>query len=219
MANTPVARDQAPVKREIKQERAARTREEILEAAITLFARRGFLATTMSELARSIKMTPGALYWHFPTKEDVLLAAIEELNARFLRDFGDLVTGERPLPAREQLIEFLRRMHSVLRGRREYGIFFGMVAAESAEQNERVAEALRQSLDISVDGVTRIIRHGQTKTKEFRSDLDAKTLAHNLIASLVGIIIHQRLYEGQLEYDPMVNAVDSVLMEGILSPR
>src|ERR1041385_7956617 len=71
-----------PAKREIKQERAARTRVEILEAAITLFARRGFLATTMAELAKAIRMTPGALYWHFPTKEDLLLAAIDELHER-----------------------------------------------------------------------------------------------------------------------------------------
>ncbi|NBU64215.1 MAG: TetR/AcrR family transcriptional regulator, partial [Chloroflexia bacterium] len=27
----------------------------------------------MAELARAIHMTPGALYWHFPTKEDLLL--------------------------------------------------------------------------------------------------------------------------------------------------
>ena len=49
----------APAKRAIKQDRAVKTRQDILNSAITLFARRGILATTMSELARAIHMTPG----------------------------------------------------------------------------------------------------------------------------------------------------------------
>ena len=44
----------APVKREIKQERAARTREEILEAAIKEFSSRSFEATSMAQLAKTI---------------------------------------------------------------------------------------------------------------------------------------------------------------------
>ena len=136
-------RDSEPVKREIKQERAARTRVEILEAAIRLFARRGILATTMSELAKAIRMTPGALYWHFPTKEDLLLAAIEELNRRYVDEFDALLTEARKLSAREQLLQFFQRTQAFLRYHREYGIFFGMVAAEAADSNERVAAALR----------------------------------------------------------------------------
>src|SRR5689334_16351636 len=150
-------------KREIKQERAARTRVEILEAAITLFARRGFLATTMAELAKAIRMTPGALYWHFPTKEDLLLAAIDELHERYLKEFVDLLAEQRTLPAREQLIRFMNRTSQFLRYHREYGIFFGMVAAESAEANERVAEALRERLNIYVHVLAGIIRYGQKK--------------------------------------------------------
>ncbi len=207
------------MKREIKQERAARTREEILEAAINLFARRGFLATTMSDLARSIKMTPGALYWHFPTKEDVLLAAIEELNARYIREFDPFLAEARKLPAREQLVQFLERTQTFLRHRREYGIFFGMVAAESADQNPRVAEALRQAVGVYVEALAGIIRYGQLKTNEFRIDLDAKALAHSVIGSHMGIIIHHRLYDPEVEYDRMVSPVDKVLLEGILSPR
>jgi len=68
-------------KREIKQERAVRTREEILEAAIREFSSRSFEATSMAQLAKAIRMTPGALYWHFPTKEDLLLGALRSSTA------------------------------------------------------------------------------------------------------------------------------------------
>src|SRR5512139_4046022 len=155
-----------PAKREIKQERAARTRVEILEAAITLFARRGFLATTMAELAKAIRMTPGALYWHFPTKEDLLLAAIDELHQRYLTEFLDLLAEHRKLTAREQLVSFVNRTQQFLRYHREYGIFFGMVSAEAAESNERVAEALREKLGLYVHVLAGIIRYGQ-KREEF----------------------------------------------------
>ncbi|MBI3183074.1 MAG: TetR/AcrR family transcriptional regulator [Myxococcales bacterium] len=204
-----------PVKREIKQERAARTREEILEAAIKLFARRGILATTMSELAKAIRMTPGALYWHFPTKEDLLLSAIEELHQRYIREFVDLLSEGRKLPARQQLEGFFERTQSFLRYHREYGIFFGMVAAEAAETNERVAAALRDALLTYTQVVAGIIKHGQNKTGEFRRDLDPQTLAHALMGAHMGMIVHHHLFRDTVHYDPIMNALDQLVVDGI----
>jgi AcrR family transcriptional regulator len=207
-----------PAKREIKQERAARTRVEILEAAITLFARRGFLATTMAELAKAIRMTPGALYWHFPTKEDLLLAAIEDLHQRFLNEFVDLLSEHRKLTAREQLISFLNRSQQFLRYHREYGIFFGMVAAESAEANDRVADAIREKLDIYVQVAAGIIRYGQKK-QEFRTDVDPLHTAHGVMSAYMGLLVHQNLFRSTLAYDPVVAALDKLVISGIAPPK
>ena len=218
MSKDPIRRDPEPVKREIKQERAARTRDEILEAAIKLFARRGILATTMSELAKAIRMTPGALYWHFPTKEDLLLASIEELNKRYIKEFEELLTDGRKLSARDQLLQFFQRTKAFLRYHREYGIFYGMVAAESAETNERIAEALRNALTLYAGVLKSILKYGQEKTKEFRSDMDPETLSHALIGSYQGLIIHQNLFQATMQYDPITAAIDKLVMDGLL-PR
>jgi AcrR family transcriptional regulator len=207
-----------PAKREIKQERAARTRVEILEAAITLFARRGFLATTMAELAKAIRMTPGALYWHFPTKEDLLLAAIEELHERYIKEFIDLLSEQRSLPAREQLIRFMNRTSQFLRYHREYGIFYGMVAAESADANERVAEALREKLNVYVHALAGIIRYGQKKG-EFRPDLDPIQTAHGMMGSYIGLLTYQNLFRATVTYDPVVAALDKLLVSGFNPPK
>lgn len=215
MSKDPVRRDPEPVKREIKQERAARTREEIMEAAIKLFARRGILATTMSELAKAIRMTPGALYWHFPTKEDLLLAAIEELNSRYIKEFSELLTEGRRLPAKDQLMQFFLRTQAFLRYHREYGIFFGMVAAEAAESNERIAEALRNALSLYASVVRGIINYGQSKTREFRNDVDADSLAQALIGAYQGMLIHQNLFQKTLQYDAMTAALDKLISDGI----
>lgn len=207
-----------PAKREIKQERAARTRVEILEAAITLFARRGFLATTMAELAKAIRMTPGALYWHFPTKEDLLLAAIEELHQRYLNEFVDLLSEHRKLSAREQLISFVNRTSQFLRYHRQYGIFFGMVSAEAAESNERVAEALREKLELYAQALVPIIRYGQKK-QEFRTDLDPLQTAHAMIGAYIGVLVHQNLFRATVTYDPVVAALEKLMVTGFTPPK
>src|SRR5688500_5914356 len=102
-------------KRTARKEQAARTREEILDAAIKEFSEHSFAATTMAQLARAIRMTPGALYWHFDTKEDLLLAAIDELNQRFIREFDFLVREGRTLNANQQLQGFIDRTENFFR--------------------------------------------------------------------------------------------------------
>lgn len=206
-----------PAKREIKQERAARTRVEIMEAAITLFARRGILATTMAELAKAIRMTPGALYWHFPTKEDLLLAAIEELHGRYMAEFQEMLSEHRRQPARVQLKSFMERTQQFLRYHREYGIFFGMVSAESAENNDRVAEAIREKLGIYVAAAENIIRYGQNKTKEFRLDVDAHQAAHSIIGGFIGAVLHQNLFRETVTYDATLTTLAQLLVEGTVT--
>ncbi len=202
-----------PAQREIKQERAARTRVEILEAAITLFSRRGFLATTMADLSRANRMTTGALYWHLTTKEYKLLAAIEELHQRCLREFMDHLREARALPARAQLQAFTARTQEFLRCHREYGIFFAMLAAEAAESNDRVAEAIREKLALYAKVLEGIIRHGQ-KTGEFRQDVEALHAAHGLFGGYMGVLVHQNLFRATLSYDPLVTALQLLVTAG-----
>lgn len=206
-------------KREIKQERAARTRVEIMEAAITLFARRGILATTMAELAKAIRMTPGALYWHFPTKEDLLLAAIDELHARYFEEFKELLARQRQMTARQQFEAVISRTHQFLRDHREYGIFFGMVAMESAYANDRVAEAIREKLSLYVGVLENVIRYGQNKTKEFRADVDAHVTAHSVFGGMLGALLHQNLFRDSVGYDPALSTLLLLTADGITLER
>jgi AcrR family transcriptional regulator len=201
--------------RVVKQARAQRTRGEILQAAIELFARRGILATTMGELALAIRMTPGALYWHFPTKEDLLLAAIEELHQRFLNEFTELITAGRKHSATPQLVGFFERTMSFLRYHEEHGIFFGMLSAEAAEANDRVAEALRQVLSTYVLALAGIVRYGQEKTGEFRRDIDPVMFGHTVLASYVGVVVHHHLYRDTLTYDPLTQALNVLIRDGV----
>ncbi|MER2562913.1 MAG: TetR/AcrR family transcriptional regulator [Myxococcaceae bacterium] len=205
-----------PAKRAIKQDRAVKTRQEILNSAITLFARRGILATTMAELARAIHMTPGALYWHFPTKEDLLLAAIEELHQRFVASFEPMLNQGAKWTAHQQLKGFVEHTGRFLQDNREHGIFYGMVGAEAAENSADVAQALRDALQVYVLAVAGIIKYGQSKTKEFRADVDPMTLANAIIFGNIGLVVQHNLFRDTLSYQPMVQTLSTMVLDGIL---
>lgn len=210
----------APAKRAIKQDRAVKTRSGILNSAITLFARRGILATTMAELARAIQMTPGALYWHFPTKEDLLLAAIEELHQRFVQSFEPVLKKAQTSKwtAHRQLTTFVEHTGRFLQDHREHGIFYGMVGAESAENSPDVAQALRDALQVYVGTVANIIRYGQTKTHEFREDVDASTLANAIIFGNIGLVVQHNLFRDSLSYQPLVQSLSTMVLDGVRKP-
>lgn len=58
--------------------RPANRRQDLLDAAARLFARQGFHAASMRDIARAVGMLPGSLYYHFASKDELLLAVYAE---------------------------------------------------------------------------------------------------------------------------------------------
>jgi AcrR family transcriptional regulator len=201
--------------RATKQERAARTRGEILEAAILVFSKHGFLGTSMVQLARTIRMTPGALYWHFATKEDLLLAALEELDGRFLREFEPIAREARTLRAHDQLAFFLQRTERFFGENPSYGRFLAMLAALSPGAHERVSKAISEVLEAYARAVGQIIRYGQEKTREFREDVDPRQVAHLLIGATCGLIVHQGLFASAIPYQGLAQTLERLTLRGL----
>lgn len=69
---------------------AEKTRARILASALSLFAKKGYERTTFTDIAARLKMTKGAVYWHFETKEDLLIALVREMIEKFHSQLGDL---------------------------------------------------------------------------------------------------------------------------------
>ena len=61
-----------------KQERAIKTRRAILEAAGAVFDEHGYTATTIAMVLERAEVTKGALYFHFPSKESLAQAVLDE---------------------------------------------------------------------------------------------------------------------------------------------
>lgn len=73
------------------KEDAVKTRERILASALSLFARKGYDHTTFNDIAARLKMTKGAVYWHFESKEKLLNAIVDEMFERFLNQIETLL--------------------------------------------------------------------------------------------------------------------------------
>ena len=67
------------------KEEAERTRARILASALSLFVRKGYERTTFTDIAARLRMTKGAVYWHFETKEALLVALVKEMLEKFQR--------------------------------------------------------------------------------------------------------------------------------------
>ncbi|MGW0330995.1 ScbR family autoregulator-binding transcription factor [Streptomyces sp. NPDC003011] len=61
-----------------RQERAIRTRRAILEAAGAVFDEHGYTSTTIAMVLERADVTKGALYFHFPSKEALAQAVLDE---------------------------------------------------------------------------------------------------------------------------------------------
>lgn len=72
-----------------REEKKAGTRAALVRSAADVFARRGFHAASVDEIAENAGFSIGALYSNFDRKEDLLLAAIEQNVTDWARLFAD----------------------------------------------------------------------------------------------------------------------------------
>jgi len=74
----------------VRERQKAKTRARLVEAALTLFAERGILATRTADVATAARVSHGAVFVHFPTRDDLVAAVIEELGTRVTRRLHEL---------------------------------------------------------------------------------------------------------------------------------
>jgi AcrR family transcriptional regulator len=96
-----------------KQQRRGNTRQRIQDVALELFAEQGYEKTSLREIAERLDVTKAALYYHFKTKEEILVSLFEDLT----QPIEDLIEWGRQQPhtlATKQ--EIVRRYDQALGG-------------------------------------------------------------------------------------------------------
>ena len=68
-------------------QKSAATRNLIIEAAIKCFVELGYAQTTTTAIAEKAGLSRGAMLHHFPSKLDIVRAAVDHLHAKRLRAF------------------------------------------------------------------------------------------------------------------------------------
>src|SRR5579863_9305159 len=82
------------------------SRDEILRAAMHLFASRGFHETSMSEVAREARVSKALIFWHFKTKEELFVAVLNRLLEPYFIDFAEEAAAMDERAQIQKLVEF-----------------------------------------------------------------------------------------------------------------
>ncbi len=144
----------------MRQERSAKRRERILDAAFSVFSQRGYRQAGVDEVGRQAETSKGGVYFHFPTKEALFL--------ELLRTTADRLTGkvERTIAPYDDPIEradvALQTVLGVFAGHRTMARLFLIDAvgagsefqAELQRLHERFSGIISRQLDAAVEAGT-----------------------------------------------------------------
>jgi AcrR family transcriptional regulator len=101
-----------PVEKLTPERRRQRTRETLLDAAEEIFVRRGVPGASMEEIAAEAGFSRAAIYAHFGSKDELLLAVMDRFITRQIEQLGQLVGGHDPVAAAVDAAEVFRKSAS-----------------------------------------------------------------------------------------------------------
>ncbi|MCG6986994.1 MAG: TetR/AcrR family transcriptional regulator [Gemmatimonadetes bacterium] len=190
-----------------------RRHQQILDTAIDVFADFGFRGTTTKQIAKAAGVSEATIFLHFPSKEALYQAILEEVSQSQepLRGLLD-ADGDAPLA------DLLARLAQAFQRRQRKDSALVRLALFSALERHTLGRRLvDQHLAGPVQGLTRLIQRAQ-EHGEVRADLDPKMAARALDSMLVHqVLLQEVLGEKHVSSGDMQSYVD-IYLRGI-APR
>jgi TetR/AcrR family fatty acid metabolism transcriptional regulator len=183
---------------------AEEKRRLILDAAVRVFARKGFHTSRVGDIAEEAGVAHGLLYHYFSSKDEVL-------ETIFRENWGVLVERlDAVVRTDESARDKLRHVSAILlrTWRHEPDVVRVLIReiARSAEVQERIGDLVKP-----IETIRRIIVHGKD-TGEFRSDLDPSLAAVVFYGGIDELLTGWVL--GQLpDADDAITAAEHTLIE------
>ncbi|MFF7976661.1 TetR family transcriptional regulator [Streptomyces sp. NPDC007905] len=133
-----------------KQQRRGNTRQRIQDVALNLFAEQGYEKTSLREIAELLDVTKAALYYHFRTKEEIIVSLFEDLT----KPIEELIAWGRTQPhTLETKHELVRRYSQALAGAEP--LFRFMQENQATVRELRIGDAFKDRMrdlrDIFID--------------------------------------------------------------------
>jgi AcrR family transcriptional regulator len=190
-------------------------RLRLLESAATCFARSGYDATSMEEVAEAAGVSKGSLYDYFDNKEDLFYAVFDWMQRRQGEaTIAQFVPG---LSASEQI---LRGVDAAVAGMAdEIGLYPVSLevwaAAARSKTRGRFADVMRRLYAQYRALIAELLRAGQ-RNGEFAANLDVASLSAVLVGAIDGVLLQYWL---DPTFDPRATAREFllVLLAGIAS--
>lgn len=186
----------------------ARTRLEILQAAMALFETQGFEAVTVEQICRAADVARGTFFLHFPAKSSLLLEwnrqLAAELRGRLSEPRGSAVAEYRMLVDHvgQRWLRHADVMGAMLR---DFLSSPGAVAAAGGEQDLR-------------ELVEEIVRRGQERG-EFRRNLAPRLAATLLLTTAAAILGGAVFREGEATPEEIRNQLLHAALHGLVQPK
>jgi AcrR family transcriptional regulator len=182
-------------------------RGQILAAAGECFAREGFHRATMQDIVRQARLSPGAIYRYFASKDEIIDAIAAERHAReakliaAARGRGD--TGEALRRLARDL--FLSLRDPAERDHRRIGIQMWAEALRRPAILSIVRRGVDQPRALLADTIRRAQARGQISAR-----LDPNTAARMAIALFQGFVL-QQAWDPKVRVEPFLEAVEATL--------
>ena len=179
------------------------TKEKIINAAKNLFSKYGYRAVSMSEIAKEVKITKPALYYHFKNKREIYLETIQKSFEALLERLDSpirLKTG------------FEERFRALLTAYLEFSLKEKNPIQETLQKISRLDNQAIKFTQKLQHKITRkfeeIIKEGQTK-KKILSNLSSKSISHLIIGIMDNSII-QKGFRKTKKWNPK-KSVDEII--------
>ena len=189
--------------------RAAGKRERILEAAIKIFAEKGFFGAKVAEIAREAGVADGTIYLYFKSKDDLLICLFEDRMERINAALREHLAKESTAEAK--LRRFIEMHLRLVEEHRELVEVLTIELRQSAKfmreyRNPRFAEFLKL--------LAAIIEEGQ-RTGELRPHISPTLAARAIFGALDELSLARAVgRSGKIPADEVAD----LLTGGILSP-
>jgi TetR/AcrR family transcriptional regulator, fatty acid metabolism regulator protein len=196
-----------------KASRGGDKRERILDAAVRVFAKKGFYATRVSEVAKAAGVADGTIYLYFRSKDEILVSLFEDRVERLLA----FLHTELPVSstASEKLQRIIELQLGLLEGERDLAEVITVILRQSTKLMKEYAAP---KFTAYLDAIARVVADGQA-TGELRADISPHLAARAIFGALDGIAMTWAL--GKADRGGLVRAAGQLaelVLRG-LSPR
>ena len=193
--------------------RAGDKRERILRAAVKVFARKGFYASRVSEIAKAAGVADGTIYLYFKSKDELLTSLFEDRITRLLEVLHREVEAVPSGPGRVRRVVELQL--GLLEGERDLAEVITVNLRQSTRLLKQYAtKRFTEYLDL----MALVIADAQ-HAGELRADVSPRIVARAIFGALDGIALTWAL--GNAEPGGLTRAgtqLADVLLQGLL-PR
>ncbi len=179
--------------------KAARTRQFIIEQAATIFNEKGVAGTTIDDILTAARVAKGCLYGHFETKEQLAYEAVDFLLGKLSAKAGSFLISDKT--SVKKLLAFVDLYKNPLSPFIRGGCPLLNFGVESDDTNDIIREKIKAVIVQTQRLLTAIIKEG-IKNSELSAEMNAKTFPVKMIALLEGgTMMARTLNENRPMYD------------------